>query len=81
MVSLNSSNGFIGNDFITYVQSSALVLIFAIVGMTPYPKQFFKKLINTKLEWIESIWILVIASLSLIHAIASTYSPFIYFNF
>ena len=81
MVSLNDSNGFIGNDFITYVQSSALVLIFAFIGMTPYPKKFFKNLINTKLEWIESIWIIIIAYLSLVHVIASTYSPFIYFNF
>jgi D-alanyl-lipoteichoic acid acyltransferase DltB (MBOAT superfamily) len=73
--------GFTGYDFVPLIASAAFILIAAVIGATPLVKKFFERLARKNMEWIESIWIIVIFVLSLIHAVASTYSPFIYFNF
>jgi alginate O-acetyltransferase complex protein AlgI len=73
--------GFIGYDFVPLLGSAVIVLLSAIIGTTPLVKKFFEWLALKDIKWIESIWIVVIFVISLIHAVASTYSPFIYFNF
>ena len=77
----SNANGIIGVDFISYGQDSIVVFIFALIGVTPLLNKIFVKLESKNIFWIESFWVALIFVLSLIHAVASTYSPFIYFNF
>lgn len=63
-----------------YLNSSKIVLIFAVLFSTPiysFAKKKFKKCSNV----IDCIMILVIGALVIISTVSTTYNPFIYFNF
>lgn len=59
----------------------AIMLIVAVIGSTPIVKKILDKICLSKFAIIETVWMLLIFVLSLINAISSSYSPFIYFNF
>jgi alginate O-acetyltransferase complex protein AlgI len=66
---------------ITEYGSVIVFLLISAIGATPAINKLFKWLSERKIDWIESIWIALIFVISIIHSVASTYSPFIYFNF
>ena len=57
------------------------MLLLAILGCGPWVKNFFEKLHQKGLGWLEPIWVTAVFILSLLQAVSSTYNPFIYFNF
>ncbi|MGP1599052.1 MBOAT family O-acyltransferase [Catonella sp.] len=65
------------SDNIGYI----VILIVAMVGSTPIVKIILDRIYGSKLAWIESVYLFLIFALSLINAVSSSYSPFIYFNF
>jgi D-alanyl-lipoteichoic acid acyltransferase DltB (MBOAT superfamily) len=81
MVGIGAVGGLIGEDFSVYGLSSVFILVISVLGATPILKKTFEWLAQRKMEWIESVWLVFIFLLSLIHSVAATYSPFIYFNF
>ncbi len=81
MFGISSTKGFYNIDFVSFGKASLPVFIFAVIGMTPAVKKLFEFLSKKKLGWIYSIYTVFLFALSVIHIVASTYSPFIYFNF
>ena len=75
------ANGFIDAIFVNKLSGAAVVLFAACVGATPLFKNIFLKLKNKRFGWIEPVFTLLVFILSIMQAISSTYSPFIYFNF
>ena len=75
------ANGFIDTIFINQLSGAAVVLFAACVGATPLFKNIILKLKNKRFGWIEPVFTLLVFILSIMQAISSTYSPFIYFNF
>ena len=59
----------------------AIILIVATIGSTPIVKKILDKICLSKFAVIDTVWTFLIFALSLISAISSSYSPFIYFNF
>jgi D-alanyl-lipoteichoic acid acyltransferase DltB (MBOAT superfamily) len=64
-----------------YIKSTIFVLIASCIGVTPFIKNTLDKLRNTKVYFVESIFVGIIFVLSLFQVVSSTYNPFIYFNF
>lgn len=65
-----------------FMQNGWKILLIAIILATPVYPKLAKKLSGYKyVQYIESIWVLLLFLLSLIVSISSTYDPFIYFNF
>jgi alginate O-acetyltransferase complex protein AlgI len=75
------ATGLVDSVVIDYVKATAIVLIASCIGATPVLYGLFVKLRDTKLHFVESIWLAVIFVLSLLQVVSSTYNPFIYFNF
>jgi alginate O-acetyltransferase complex protein AlgI len=64
-----------------YLKSTAFVLVAACIGTTPLVSRLFCKLRETKVQFLESVWVSLLFLLSLLQVVSSTYNPFIYFNF
>lgn len=75
------AKGFIDAIFINKLSGAWIVLFAACVGSTPLLKNMFFKLKNRGFSWIEPVFTLLVFILSIMQAISSTYSPFIYYNF
>lgn len=75
------AKGFIDAIFINKISGAWIVLFVACVGATPLLKNMFLKLKKRGCGWIEPVFTLLVFILSIMQAISSTYSPFIYFNF
>jgi len=75
------ATGLIDGAFCEYFKSAAIILIIGIIGSTEIVKNLFIKFRETKLSFIEDIWLLILFVLSVIQVVSSTYNPFIYFNF
>ena len=75
------ASGFIDRGFITTVKGTYIIVGISLIGITPIVRIASDKLKEKKLEYIESIWLLVVFSLSILEIVSSTYNPFIYFNF
>ncbi len=73
--------GFIDSEFIGYIKISIFILTVACIGCTPLLKNIFANFRKKGMEWIESVWLLLVFIISLLQVISSTYNPFIYFNF
>jgi len=73
--------GFTGPDFTNTLKNTGIVLMIAVVGVTPVLSGCFDCLREKNLSWIENIWVMVIFCLSILEVVSSTYNPFIYFNF
>ena len=58
-----------------------VIIIIATIGATPLVKNLFYKLNSDRFAFVEEIWTLLIFLISLVKAMSSSYSPFIYFNF
>ena len=73
--------GLVDRQFFVYLRSTGFVLLLALVGCGPWVKNFFGKLQEKGLGWIEPVWVTVVFLASVLQAVSSTYNPFIYFNF
>lgn len=68
-------NTFCDAGFVVYVESTWMVLLFALVGVFPVVKYL------KRYPVIESLWLCLVFILSVCEVINSSYNPFIYFNF
>lgn len=75
------ADGFIDGAFFAYIRSTYVVLILSVIGTTPLLGGLFHSLEEQKAQLLEWIWLLLIFVLSTMEIIASSYNPFIYFNF
>ena len=75
------ASGFIGSDFYFTIKNTYVIFLLAIFGSTPCVNKLFRKLKDTRLAWIEYLWLILIFCASLVQVVSSTYNPFIYFNF
>lgn len=73
--------GLVGTTFIETFNSVWKVMLIAIIAATPLYMKLINALKKIHLGWIEQVWLVVIAYLSVIETVSSTYNPFIYFNF
>lgn len=80
MFSIGAS-GFVDGGFTTTIKGTYVILIFSLIGTTPIISKIFNYLKKRNLGWIESVWLFIIFSLSILEIVSSTYNPFIYFNF
>ena len=73
----------ISQEFIYYVQSYGLILIMAIIGATPYPKQLFNKFSESKkiMDIIEPISVAFLILLVTAYLVDGSFNPFLYFRF
>lgn len=75
------ATSFVDAAFFNTIKSTASILIFSIIGMTPCVKNILTKIRNSKFRIVETVWIICIFVISLIQVVSSTHNPFIYFNF
>lgn len=75
------SVSFLDNQFVSAIRGAYVVLVFALVGVTPLPAKVFAALKKRGFAWAEGTWLLAVFSLSVLEIVSSTYNPFIYFNF
>jgi D-alanyl-lipoteichoic acid acyltransferase DltB (MBOAT superfamily) len=90
---LNAAVVYIGNMFgigatglwdsavVDYVKATGFVLLAACIGVTPCVKHLFVHLRETKVRFVESVWVGLLFVLSILQVVSATYNPFIYFNF
>lgn len=78
MVGLGAKGGTGGIEILA---TAGILFTAAIVGATPIVKNLFAYMDSKKMGWVEDLWLMVVFYFSLIHAVAATYTPFIYFNF
>lgn len=71
----------IDSAFLEQFAGSAIILVIAFAGSTPLLRTFDQKAERVGLQWVKPVYCLCIFVLSMMQAISSTYSPFIYFNF
>lgn len=73
----------ISQEFIYYVQSYGLILVMAIIGATPYPKQFFNKFSESKkfMDIIEPLSVAFLILLVTAYLVDGSFNPFLYFRF
>lgn len=73
----------ISQEFIYYVQSYGLILIMAIIGATPYPKQLFNKFSESKkfMDIIEPLAVSFLILLVTAYLVDGSFNPFLYFRF
>ena len=73
----------ISQEFIYYVQSYGLILIMAIIGATPYPKQLFNKFSESKkfMDIIEPLSVAFLILLITAYLVDGSFNPFLYFRF
>lgn len=76
-----SATGFCDGATIFVIEGTWFVFLLAFVGCTPLIKNLWKWLSKYNLGWLESLWVMFIFVLSILHVVGSTYNPFIYFNF
>ena len=75
------ASGFTGADFTNALRNTWIVLMMAVIGVTPLISRFFNLMKEKNLSWIENIWLILVFCLSILKVVSSTYNPFIYFNF
>lgn len=75
------TGGFYDFVFLDCVRNTGVVLLAALIGVTPLLRTVFGKLEQKGLKWIEQIWLLAVFAISVMQVVSSTYNPFIYFNF
>ena len=75
------TNRFVDGGFFASIKGTYVILILALVGVTPIVSKTIEKLRNNNLGWIESVWLIIVFSLSVFEIVSSNYNPFIYFNF
>lgn len=71
----------IDSAFLEQFAGSAIILVIAFAGSTPLLRTLNQKAERVGLQWVKPVYCLCIFVLSIMQAISSTYSPFIYFNF
>ena len=73
----------ISQEFIYYVQSYGLILVMAIIGATPYPKQLFNKFSESKkfMDIIEPLSVAFLILLVTAYLVDGSFNPFLYFRF
>ena len=71
----------IDSAFLEQFTGSAIILAIAFMGSTPLLRTINQKAEHVGLQWVKPVYCLFIFVLSMMQAIRSTYSPFIYFNF
>lgn len=74
--------GFTNPETIYWVMNFMLLFVVAAIGSTPYPKQFFKKLIDHP-RWIffKPILIGILLLICTAYIVDASYNPFLYFRF
>lgn len=80
MFGINSS-GFYDGGFAMYFKGSWTILLAAVLGSTPLISKLIKKVKNSRVCFIESVWVVFILIASIVKLVSSSYNPFIYFNF
>ena len=80
MLGINAS-GFSGTDFTNALRNTWIVLMIALVGVTPVVSRFFSLMKEKNMCWIENTWLILLFGISILKVVSSTYNPFIYFNF
>lgn len=75
------ANGFTDPTFWDYLRNTWVVLVLALIGSTPVMKKIMQALEQRNLEWVSSLWAVLVFAVSVIQTVSSTYNPFIYFNF
>lgn len=80
LVGINTT-GLADESFYKNLTGGMTVLIVALFFATPVYSRLVKKLSKTKFYFVESMLVVLLFFVSLMKAIGTTYSPFIYFNF
>lgn len=80
MFGVGASGGY-DSAISSYLASTKMILIAAIIGSGPLLKKICEWLNRKNIGWIEQVWLVFIFILSTIQVVGSTYNPFIYFNF
>lgn len=75
------ATGFCGQDFVTTIGRTYVILAVALIGCTPLVATLFQRLKQQGHPLPEQLWLVAILMLSILQAACSTYNPFIYFNF
>lgn len=75
------ASGFYDDVFEMYIGGVWSVLLLAILGTTPAIGKLLTKIKNSRLGWLEGIWVFLLFLLSVLQIVSSAYNPFIYFNF
>ncbi|MDO4807564.1 MAG: MBOAT family O-acyltransferase [Coriobacteriales bacterium] len=73
--------GICGQDFLSALGGTYVVLAAALVGCTPLVRDLLARLREGGHAWVEQLWLVAVLALCLLQAVGSTYNPFIYFNF
>ena len=76
-----SGNLFCDFAFLDYVKNTWVVLIFALIGIFPVIPTLKSILEKYKCLWLEKLYLILIALISIAEVVGSSYNPFIYFNF
>ena len=74
-------NSFLDGGFFTTIRGTYVILIISMIGTTPIISKIFNKLRGKNFVWIESVYLLIVFSLSIVEIVSSSYNPFIYYNF
>ena len=69
----------ISSETIFYIKDYCFVLILALIGATPIPKNLVSKLKAT--QWIEPIVLVALLAISTAYLVDGSFNPFLYFRF
>lgn len=81
-----SGAAFVSKETLYYIESYAVILIFALIGATPLPKLFIEKISKTvsirrTIEIIEPIFMVILLFLVTAYLVDGSFNPFLYFRF